>query len=124
MRKWSHIFDRSHFNTYILHSPDSRLTSSTWAFYKHFSLSQSSFVSYFTAIGSSHLGSIRSIFLRPFESHFTSRSPGDHLAVDVGNRDNNIVERSFDVYLTNRLHHNHALLGFIFSFLSHCRLII
>ncbi len=46
------------------------------------------------------------------------------MAIDVGNRDNNIVERSFDVYLTNRLHHNHALLGFIFSFLSHCRLII
>ncbi len=124
MRKWSHIFDRSNFNTYVLHSPDSRLTSSSWAFHKNFSLSHSSFVSYFTAVGSSHLGSIRSIFLRPFKSHFTSRCPGDNLAIVVSNRDNNIVERSFDVYLTNRLHHNNALLGFIFSFLSHCRLII
>ena len=49
-------------------------------------------VGYLCAILSSHLGSIGSVFLGATESHLTSRRPGNHLALAVGEGDNNIVE--------------------------------
>ncbi len=92
MRKWGHVFDRGDFNTHVLHGTDSGLTSSSRAFHKNFCFAHTSLIGYFSAISGCHLGSVRSIFLRPFESHFTSRCPRNNLAINIGNGNNDVVK--------------------------------
>src|SRR5690606_13740563 len=82
----------------------------------HFYFSQTSFVCYFGCIFGSQLSSIRSVFLRSSEAHFTCRRPGDHIAFFVGQRDYYVVERSSNMCFPNRLNINFTFFLSNFSF--------
>ena len=58
----------------------------------------------------SHLGSIRSVFLRASETHFTGRRPANYLAIAVCKRYNDVVERRMNMCLSKSIHFYVSLL--------------
>lgn len=114
-----YIADGGHLNTHVAEGADGRLTTRTGAFHEYFGFAHAQVVGYFTAVAHRHLGGVGRVLLRTTEAHFAGRSPRNHLTVIVRNRDDDVVERGTDVYLAHLLHHDNALLGFVFSFLCH-----
>lgn len=119
MRQGSNILDGGYFNTSILYGTDSGLSAGTRTFYKNFGFAHTQFVGHFSAIRSCHLSRVRSVFLGTSEAHFTSRCPGDNLPIVVGNGNDDIIKRRFDVNLSGGFHHYDTFLSLIFSLLSH-----
>ena len=114
-----YVADGGHLNTHVAERADGRLTARAWTFHKYFGFAHAQVVGYFTAVAHRHLGGVGRVLFRTTEAHFAGRSPRNNLTVVVSDGDDDVVERGTDVYLAHLLHHNNALLGFVFSFLCH-----
>ena len=119
MRQRRYVADGGHLNAHVAEGADGRLTARTRAFHEYFGFAHAQIVGHFTAVAHRHLSGVGRIFLRTTEAHFAGRSPRNNLTVVIGDGDDDIVERGTNVYLANLLHHDNALLGFVFSFLCH-----
>ena len=102
VRKRSNIDDLRNLNARGIDGTDSTLTAITRTLNECLHLAKTEVESHLGAILCCHLGSVRSVLLGTAESHLTSRRPGNNLTLIVGQRYNNVVERTVNVELTHR----------------------
>ncbi len=120
MRHWGHIDDLGNLNPGIVQGANSGFPSVTRSFHVHLYLPEACLMSCFCTFFGCNLSRVRSVLLGAPESHFSSRSPGDHISLLIGQGNNDIVEGSSDMSLTGRFNDNLALLGRFCSCLCTC----
>src|SRR5690606_31592333 len=97
VRDRRHVGDAGDFISTTVQCTDSRLTTRTWTLDVDVEVLQTVLQRSLTGTLGSNLGSERRAFTRAAEARTTGRSPGQRIALTVGDGDDGVVERRVDM---------------------------